>query len=175
MTSTAVLVAENLVRRYGERTVIDHVSVTVAPGESVSLMGTSGAFYVNAASFLVVVMALILMRASSAAPEKSRQFLRETTEGFSYIVSQPVILGVMIMEAVSSVFGLDNAMLTIAEEARMSISDPAGRDLAPADPRPPVSREEASGGRSERQPRRGYRQAWWPDCRPPRLRHELPA
>ncbi len=59
------------------------------------------------------VMALILMRASSAAPEKSREFLRETTEGFSYIVSQPVILGVMSMEAVSSVFGLDNAMLTI--------------------------------------------------------------
>ena len=82
-------------------------------GIAISLMGTSGAFYVNAASFLVVVMALILMRASSAAPEKSRQFLRETTEGCSYIVSQPVILGVMIMEAVSSVFGLDNAMLTI--------------------------------------------------------------
>src|SRR5213594_3334192 len=78
-------------------------------GIAISLMGTSGAFYVNAASFLVVVMALILMRASSAAPEKSRQFMRETTEGFSYIVSQPVILGVMIMEAVSSVFGLDNA------------------------------------------------------------------
>ena len=82
-------------------------------GIAISLMGTSGAFYVNAASFLVVVMALILMRASSAAAEKSRQFMRETTEGFSYIVSQPVILGVMIMEAVSSVFGLDNAMLTI--------------------------------------------------------------
>jgi ABC-type lipoprotein export system ATPase subunit len=42
MTPTPVLVAENLVRRYGDRTVIDHVSVTVAPGESVSLMGTSG-------------------------------------------------------------------------------------------------------------------------------------
>jgi putative ABC transport system ATP-binding protein len=37
-----VLVAEGLVRRYGERTVIDHVSLTVAPGESVSLMGRSG-------------------------------------------------------------------------------------------------------------------------------------
>src|SRR6266513_3989242 len=45
-------------------------------GIAISLMGTSGAFYVNAASFLVVVMALILMRASSAAPEKSRQFMR---------------------------------------------------------------------------------------------------
>ena len=82
-------------------------------GVAISLMGTAGAFYVNAASFFVVVIALVLMRSSSPAPEKSRQFLRETTEGFSYIISQPVILGVMILEGVSSVFGLDNAMLTI--------------------------------------------------------------
>ena len=78
------------------------------------MMGISGAFYANAASFLVVVIALLMMRiSSSAAGEKRRAFLKETQEGFSYIVSQPIILGVMIMEAVSSVFGLDNAMLTI--------------------------------------------------------------
>jgi MFS family permease len=82
-------------------------------GIAISLMGTAGAFYINAVSFLAVVIALLLMRASSPAREKNRQFLRETTAGFSYIVSQPIILGVMIMEAVSSVFGLDNAMLTI--------------------------------------------------------------
>src|SRR3989442_7572296 len=80
---------------------------------AISLMGPAGAFYINAVSFLAVVIALLLMRASSPAREKNRQFLRETTAGFSYIVSQPIILGVMIMEAVSSVFGLDNAMLTI--------------------------------------------------------------
>jgi len=37
-----VLVAEGLVRRYGERLVIDHVSLTIAAGEMVSLMGASG-------------------------------------------------------------------------------------------------------------------------------------
>ena len=82
-------------------------------GIAISLMGTAGAFYINAASFLAVVVALMLMRTSSPAPEKSRRFLHETSQGFSYIVSQPIILGVMIMEGVSSVFGLDNAMLTI--------------------------------------------------------------
>ena len=82
-------------------------------GIAIGLMGTAGAFYLNAASFFVVVAALVLMRTSSPAPERSRRFLRETTEGFSYIVAQPIILGVMILEGVSSVFGLDNAMLTI--------------------------------------------------------------
>jgi MFS family permease len=82
-------------------------------GLAISLMGTAGAFYANAASFLAVVVALLLMRTSSSARQLQRDFLSETKAGFSYIVSQPVILGVMIMEGVSSVFGLDNAMLTI--------------------------------------------------------------
>jgi putative ABC transport system ATP-binding protein len=42
MTAAPALVAETLVRRYGDRTVIDRVSLAVANGESVSLMGTSG-------------------------------------------------------------------------------------------------------------------------------------
>jgi MFS family permease len=82
-------------------------------GLAISLMGTAGAFYANAASFLAVVVALLLMRTSLSERQRERDFLSETKAGFSYIVSQPVILGVMIMEAVSSVFGLDNAMLTI--------------------------------------------------------------
>jgi MFS family permease len=82
-------------------------------GIAISLMGTAGAFYANAASFLAVVFALLLMRASSPAPEKRRDFLTETSAGFSYIVSQPVILGVMIMEGAAALFGLNHAMLTI--------------------------------------------------------------
>jgi len=82
-------------------------------GVAISAMGTAGAFYANAASFLVVVAALILMRASSPAQIKERHFLREAREGFSYIVSRPVILGLTVMEGFASVFGLDHAMLTI--------------------------------------------------------------
>jgi len=82
-------------------------------GVAISLMGTAGAFYANAASFLVVVVALLLMRTSPSARQRHQDFLSETKAGFSYIVSRPIILGVMIMEGVSSVFGLDNAMLTI--------------------------------------------------------------
>jgi MFS family permease len=82
-------------------------------GVAISAMGTAGAFYANAASFLVVVIALLMMRAPSPVVEKQRDFVGETKAGLSYVVSQPVILGLCIMEGVSSVFGLDNAMLTI--------------------------------------------------------------
>jgi MFS family permease len=82
-------------------------------GIAISLLGTSGAFYANAASFLAVVIALIMMRSSTARAEKRHDFFGEVKDGFTYMVSKPIILGIMVMEAVSSVFGLDNAMLTI--------------------------------------------------------------
>ncbi len=81
-------------------------------GIAIGAMGTAGAFYANAASFLVVVIALLLMRAASPPAEKRRHFFSETQEGFSYIVSRPIILGLTVMEAFGSVFGLDHAMLT---------------------------------------------------------------
>ncbi len=82
-------------------------------GIAIAAMGTSGAFFANAASFLAVVIALMMMRATSPAQEKRRDFLGETKAGFSYILSQPIILGLTVMEAFASVFGLDHAMLTI--------------------------------------------------------------
>src|SRR5215475_3366754 len=68
-------------------------------GIAISLMGTAGAFYVNAASFLVVVVALLLMRTPATVAGKRHDFFHETKEGFSYIVAQPIILGIMVMEA----------------------------------------------------------------------------
>lgn len=82
-------------------------------GIAISVAGTSGAFYANAASFLVVVIALLLMRSPSPSPERSRRFLSDMKTGLSYVYSQKTIFGVIIMEATTSIFGLDNAMLTI--------------------------------------------------------------
>ena len=82
-------------------------------GIAIGLMGTAGAFYANAASFLVVVFALLLMRTSAPALGSHKDFLSETKAGFSYIISRPIILGVMIMEGFSSVFGLNHTILTI--------------------------------------------------------------
>src|SRR5258706_4897824 len=82
-------------------------------GIAISAIGTDGAFYANAVSFLAVVVALLMMRTPSVRPAPSGDFIRELKEGISYVATQKVILAVMVMEAVSSVFGLDPAMLTI--------------------------------------------------------------
>lgn len=82
-------------------------------GIAISWMGTAGAFYANAASYVVVVCAILLMRVTSKGSSKRRTLRSETSEGFSYIVSRPVVLGIMVMEAMASVFGLNHTMLTI--------------------------------------------------------------
>ncbi len=83
-------------------------------GVAISLMGTAGAFYANALSFLVVVITLLMLRVTAKTEAKRRRhFMAETQEGFKYIIARPIILGITIMEAVASVFGLDHTMLTI--------------------------------------------------------------
>jgi MFS family permease len=82
-------------------------------GIAISLIGTSGAFYANAASFLVVIIALVLMKTHSLPSEQPRHIVQEMKAGISFVYSHKVILGVIIMEATTSIFGLDNAMLTI--------------------------------------------------------------
>jgi MFS family permease len=82
-------------------------------GIAIAWMGTAGAFYANAASYAVVVGAILMMRVTSKGGGRARSLLSETSEGFSYIVSRPVVLGVMIMEAAASGFGLNHTMLTI--------------------------------------------------------------
>src|SRR5690349_9157634 len=82
-------------------------------GIAISLIGTSGAFYANAASFLVVIMALVLMKTHSLPSEQPRHIVEEMKAGISFVYSHKVMLGVIIMEATTSIFGLDNAMLTI--------------------------------------------------------------
>jgi MFS family permease len=82
-------------------------------GVAISLMSTSGAFYANAASFLAVVSALLLMETSSPGAQTRRHFASEVKAGLAYVYSQNIILGVIVMEATTSIFGLDNAILTI--------------------------------------------------------------
>jgi MFS family permease len=83
-------------------------------GLAISWWGTAGAFYANAVSFLAVVVTLVMLRSKIPSHERqSRHFLAETQEGFAYIIARPVILGITVMEAIASVFGLDHTMLTI--------------------------------------------------------------
>lgn len=82
-------------------------------GIAIATVGTQGAFYANGASFLAVISALILIRTPSTRRERPGKFVEDLKEGVLYVFARKTILAVMIMEATSSLFGLDQAMLTI--------------------------------------------------------------
>ena len=82
-------------------------------GIAISTVGTDGAFYANALSFLAVVIALLFMKVSSSGIVTAGGFVGELKAGVSYVRTQRIILAIMLMEAFSSLFGLDPAMLTI--------------------------------------------------------------
>ena len=49
----------------------------------------------------------------ATAPAKKPSFGEDIKSGLSYVYAQKIILGIIAMEATTSVFGMDNAMLTI--------------------------------------------------------------
>ena len=62
-------------------------------GIAISLLGTSGAFYANAASFLAVVIALMMMRSYTPPAEKRHDFFVEMKDGFNYMFQSQSFLG----------------------------------------------------------------------------------
>jgi len=82
-------------------------------GIAISTVGTEGAFYANGLSFLAVVVALLLMKTSAAGSRRQDRFMKEMRLGFNFVWTQRMILAIMTMEAFSSIFGLDSAMMTI--------------------------------------------------------------
>lgn len=82
-------------------------------GIAITTVGTGGAFFANAVSYLVVVAALILIKTPAPSRGRPGHFLTNLCEGVTYVYEKKIILGVMVMEATSAIFGLDQAMLTI--------------------------------------------------------------
>ncbi|MFQ5902966.1 MAG: MFS transporter [Candidatus Binatia bacterium] len=82
-------------------------------GVLIAVVGTAGAFFTNGVSFLAVVIALFLIHASSPGTGGKDDIFKDIRKGLRYVSTQKTILGVMVMEATSALFGLDSAMLTI--------------------------------------------------------------
>jgi len=82
-------------------------------GIAISTVGVDGAFYANSASFVAVVLALVWMSASPQPARQAGRFLSDLRDGLRYVMSEKTIVRIMIMEAASSIFGFDGAMLTI--------------------------------------------------------------
>lgn len=83
-------------------------------GLFVAAFGVAGSFFIRSLSFLLVMLSVILIRATNPVSTRSREpALRAIRDGLGYVASQPIIGALMLMEAAMSLFGSYSAMMVI--------------------------------------------------------------
>jgi hypothetical protein len=73
-------------------------------------VGLAGAYGVDAATFVVSLVALRLMRAVPPPPDADRPSLRSVAEGLRYAFSRPELLGTYVVDMVAMFFGMPQAL-----------------------------------------------------------------
>jgi predicted MFS family arabinose efflux permease len=84
-------------------------------GLSVAYLGVANTYFLKTGTFVVVILTLLAIRATNPVEEHARHShpLRAMAEGFRYVRTDSVIGGLLLMEAVISLFGSYNTMLVI--------------------------------------------------------------
>jgi len=96
-------------------------------GLVISLIGTSTAFFVNAASYLTVIFSLYLMRQSELHPaERVARAKGQLREGLAYVKSRPDLLMTMVLVFFIATFGM-NFQVTTALMSRVVFDTGAGK------------------------------------------------
>ncbi|HLO04613.1 MAG TPA: MFS transporter [Symbiobacteriaceae bacterium] len=80
-------------------------------GMAVGLIGSAGALSVDAGSFLLSGLAILLVRFPSPRRTGESRFLADMAEGLAFLRGQPVILGVMLLGPLFSLFGAAHGLL----------------------------------------------------------------
>ncbi|HEX9034840.1 MAG TPA: MFS transporter [Streptosporangiaceae bacterium] len=95
-------------------------------GLVISLVGTSMAFFLNAASYVTVIISLHLMRVSELRPaERVARARGQLREGLAYVRSRPDLLLTMVLVFFIATFGL-NFQVTTALMSRVVFHTGAG-------------------------------------------------
>ncbi len=96
-------------------------------GLVIGLIGTSSAFFLNAASYLAVIVSLVLMRESELRPaERVARAKGQLREGLSYVRSKPDLLLTMALVFFVATFGM-NFQVTTALMSRVVFHTGAGK------------------------------------------------
>lgn len=76
-----------------------------AGGMTIAAIGVGGAYAIDAASFLGVIIALTVMRTRIETPPATTRGFAAIVEGWRFIVATPVIFGVMLIDFLATLFG----------------------------------------------------------------------
>ncbi len=80
-------------------------------GILVAVIGMSGCFYLNAASFLAVLIALFYIKFNHAASGNNNSAFKDIKAGLVFVRGKPVILALMSVVGAMSIFGVSYIIL----------------------------------------------------------------
>ncbi|MSR64465.1 MAG: MFS transporter [Verrucomicrobiae bacterium] len=81
-------------------------------GILIATVGTSTCFFVNSASFLAVIISLLVMKVPHAAsPRKHASVLQSTIEGLRYARHTPAVFALLILVSIITIFGWSYSVL----------------------------------------------------------------
>ena len=76
--------------------------------------GVASPFFVNAITFVGMIVALLLMRpVPQSVPKNTTSFRKDMIEGFRYIMSKPVMSGILKLELAFGLFEMNPVMIAI--------------------------------------------------------------
>ncbi len=89
-------------------------------GVTYALLGPAWCFTINGLTFIAVIIALLLMKLKPRdVPLRGTSTLSELKEGFQYVISHPVIRTIIILVAMTSMFGFSFVTLIPAWAVRI--------------------------------------------------------
>jgi MFS family permease len=86
------------------------VAGPVMGGGLIAAVGLAGAYAVDLATFAASLLAIWLLPAMPPAPDADRPSLRSIADGFRYVVSKKVLLGIFLVDTNVMIFGMPRAL-----------------------------------------------------------------
>lgn len=74
-------------------------------------IGMSGCFYINGISFFAVIIALLFIRLNFLPRQVNTHFMKDLTEGLSFIKTKPVVVILITIVGITSLFGIFHVIL----------------------------------------------------------------
>ena len=107
--------ASNLNSLYGN---LGAVAGPALGGVLIGVVGLTGAYLIDVASFGASLVAVWLLPPIAPAPDADRPSLRSIVDGFRYVRTQPAVMGIFLVDTNAMIFGMPSALFPALAEHR---------------------------------------------------------
>ena len=121
-----IVPAEDLPSAFSMSSIAQNAGSIVGPALSgivIVTMGQGYTYFLNAISFLAVILALVLIGPVRQDTRKSGVNLSAAVDGIRFIVSKPIILSTMVMDFVATFFASANTMMPIIAKDILKVGE----------------------------------------------------